>query len=267
MADLKETMKRMREGASDVLIIDSITHVWEDFLAAYGRKVGRSRLQFQDWGIIKPTWKAEFSNPFVTDPYHILMCGRAGFEYDNEINEDTNKRELVKTGIKMKVEGETAYEPDMLVLMERFEEVLEKNKRVWREATVIKDRSTILDGKTFENPSFDHFKPAIEAMLADGVNRTSDAEKDSAALFRTEEEKQQYIREKKKVLEEIEGYLTSVFPGQSAAEKKHKVDALEHAFGTRSWSRVKENNPKNLTDGLSKIKEYVQELITASEQG
>lgn len=32
LADLKETMTRMREGFSDILIIDSISHVWENFL-------------------------------------------------------------------------------------------------------------------------------------------------------------------------------------------------------------------------------------------
>ena len=83
-ADLAKAMALMREGASDVLIIDSITHVREEFLRAYQIKSGHRRLQFQDWGIIKPTWKAEFSDPFVNDPYHVIMCGRAGFEYENE---------------------------------------------------------------------------------------------------------------------------------------------------------------------------------------
>ncbi|MBI4600238.1 ATP-binding protein, partial [Candidatus Uhrbacteria bacterium] len=120
LADLKETMKRLRDGASDVLIVDSISHVWEGFLQAYAEKVRRTRLEFQDWGVIKPTWKREFSDPFVRDPYHVIMCGRAGYEYENEVNKDTGKREIYKSGVKMKVEGETAYEPDLLVLMERL---------------------------------------------------------------------------------------------------------------------------------------------------
>src|SRR5512147_1216235 len=162
MADLGLTMAKLREGSiADLLIIDSISHVWEDFVESYKRRVNRQTLQFQDWGIIKPTWKKEFSDPFVTDPYHIIMTGRAGYEYDYERNKDTGKKELHKTGIKMKVEGETAYEPDMLVLMERYEEVLGKEKRVWREATIIKDRSTILDGKTFQDPTFDDFAPSV----------------------------------------------------------------------------------------------------------
>jgi signal recognition particle GTPase len=52
LADLKETMTRMREGASDILIIDSISHVWEDFLKSYAEKVRRTRLEFQDLSLI-----------------------------------------------------------------------------------------------------------------------------------------------------------------------------------------------------------------------
>jgi hypothetical protein len=130
-------------------------------------------------GDYKTTWKKQFSDPFVTDPYHIIMTGRAGYEYDYERSEDTGKRELHKTGIKMKVEGETAYEPDMRVLMERYEEVLGKVKRVWREAKIVKDRSTILDGKTIQNPRFEDFVPSVKVMLA-GAKRQSHKRKPTA---------------------------------------------------------------------------------------
>src|SRR5262245_57050043 len=35
LADLKETMRHCREGVADILMVDSITHVWENFLASY----------------------------------------------------------------------------------------------------------------------------------------------------------------------------------------------------------------------------------------
>lgn len=267
MADLAETMRRLREDkVSDILVIDSISHVWEEFTESYKKKVGRTALQFQDWGNIKPTWKRVFSDPFVTDPYHIIMTGRAGYEYSNEKNEDTGKRELLKTGIKMKVEGDTAYEPDMLVLMERFEEVLGKEKKVWREATIVKDRSTILDGKTIKNPKFENFKPAIDAMLADAVKPVTRVEADSGLLFRTEEERREWGRRRDRALEEIEGYMVSIWPGQSAKEKKMKVDALEAVFGTRSWTAIEELHPEKLEEGYMKLQDYVRDLITAEQQ-
>lgn len=182
LADLKETQKRCREGLSDILLIDSITHVWENFLEAYRRDKNRSKLQFEDWGIIKPKWKLEFSEPFVRDPYHTLMTGRAGYEYEDEKDED-GKRHIYKSGVKMKVEGETAYEPDILVLMSRFEELLDDNKKVWREATIVKDRSTIIDGKTFKNPTFKDFLPAVDRILEAPATHAPAPERDAADLL------------------------------------------------------------------------------------
>ena len=255
LADLKETMTRLRQGASDVLLIDSISHVWENFLQSYAEKVRRTRLEFQDWGVIKPTWKREFSDLFVQDPYHIIMNGRAGYEYDNEKNADTGKREIFKSGIKMKVEGETAYEPDMLVLMERFEEVLGDDKKVWREATVIKDRSTLLDGKTFKNPSFENFAPSIDAMLENPLPRDAFAmpEGDTGLLFRTEEEKFEWRRERDKALEELDGLLTRIDPASTGKGKQLKLDLLDKIFGTTSMTAIGELRPEQIMEGYKKI--------------
>ncbi len=262
LADLKETMTRMREGASDVLIIDSISHVWEDFLKSYAEKVRRTRLEFQDWGVIKPTWKTEFSDVFVRDPYHIIMTGRAGYEYENEINKETGKREIYKSGIKMKVEGETAYEPDLLVLMERMQEMEGGSiKKVTRQGIVIKDRSTVIDGKVFENPDFKDFAPAIDVMLEAPEKLETTAERDAGTLFRTEEEKYEWKQMKKRWLEEIENYLVSVWPGQSADQKKLKIDAIKYAFDTMSWTVVESLRPEALEAGFKRVQDFVQKHI------
>jgi len=256
LGDLKITMQKMRnEGISDILIIDSISHVWEGFLKAYAEKVHRTSLQFQDWGIIKPTWKTEFSDPFVNDPYNIIMCGRAGYEYDFEKNEDTGKRELIKTGVKMKVEGETAYEPDILVLMNRFEEVIGRDKKVWREATVVKDRSTILDGKTFQNPTYAEFSPSIEAMLSNPIpkNTVIMPESDTGLLFRTEEEKADWRRERDKWLEELDGLLIRIAPGAVGRDKQLKLDLLDRVFGTTSITAIGEMRPERIAECYKKL--------------
>lgn len=182
LADLKETMKRCRDGLSDFLFIDSSTHVWEDFVESYRRDRSKPRLSFEDWGILKPKWRKEFSDPFVRDPYHTIMTGRVGFEYEDEKDEN-GKRQIVKAGIKMKMEGDTAYEPDMLVLMEREERLLGEKKEIWREATIVKDRSTMIDGKTFKNPTFKDFLPAIQRMMEKAVKREPAPERDAATLF------------------------------------------------------------------------------------
>ena len=187
LTDLKETMRRLREEEiSDILIIDSITHIYEDFIESYKKKVNRTALQFQDWGVIKPVWQKEFSRPLVNDPYHILFCGRAGDAYTNEINPDTGRREILKSGIKMQGEKNTAYEPDILILMERYEDILTDKKVIYREATVLKGRSQIIDGKTFKNPTYGDFSAEVEYTLKNPIKTESTPITDNTGLFHTE---------------------------------------------------------------------------------
>jgi hypothetical protein len=257
----------MEQGVSDILIIDSISHVWESFLEAYKEapmKVGRAkktRLEFQDWGIIKPAWKTEFSEPFVNGEFNVIMTGRAGYEYDNEINADTGKREIYKSGVKMKVEGETAYEPDVLVYMEQIEEILQDKKEVYNQATILKDRADLIQGKTFKNPSYEVFAPVVDAMLENPVKAEPVAERDASELFRTEEEKHQYKTDIQIALEEIEGYLVKVKPGLDAASKKFKQEAIEYAFGTLSWTAVTKMNLDTLQRGYELVQEFVRKAI------
>lgn len=269
LADLKETMIRMREGAGEILIIDSISHVWESFLEAYKKKVNRTGLQFQDWGVIKPTWKREFSDPFVNDPYHIIMCGRAGYEYADEINPDTKKREIYKSGVKMKVEGETAYEPDMLVSMERFEKILDEDKKIWREGTVLKDRSTTIDGKTFKNPTFANFESAIDVMMANPIakNVVMSPEGDTGLLFKTEEEKYEWRKTRDRAIEELEGLLTRVAPGATGKDKQFKLGILDQVFETTSWTAIRDIRIQDLRNGYRKIMDILVKEGLASYVG
>lgn len=268
LADLTQAMKYCRDGGADILMLDSLTHVYENFLQSYQAQKGRNRLQFEDWGILKPKWKREFSEPFVRDRYHSLFCGRAGYEYSDEKVEDPNtgkmKREIFKSGIKMKVEGETAYEPDMLILMERFEELLEDEKKVWREATVIKDRSTLLDGKTFKNPTYANFAPAIDYLLDEPVaaRDTQETEND----FDSDQAKREYLKRRDIALETIEAVMVGGgIGGTSAAAKQHKVVALEKAYGTASWTAIKGMSPDKLENGLEVLKEYVASVKSDQE--
>lgn len=262
LADLKETFRLCREGYSDILIIDSISHVWENFLEAYKQKKGRTRIEFQDWGVLKPSWKNEFSDPFVRDPFHALFTGRAGYEYESEINEETKKREIYKSGVKMKVEGETAYEPDILLYMERFEEILTDTKAIYRQATVLKDRSTLLDGKVFKNPSFEDFLPSINLTLEAPAGGVHMSEQDAAALIKDEENKQAWMRRRDIVLEVIEGVMISAFPGQTSREKKAKTDSLDKVFGTASWTAIKQKPVELLESYVEPLRTHVTAIVT-----
>lgn len=263
LAALSAAIKWCEEGNADILIIDSITHVWEEFMKAYlnrpdknGKQVARNRLEFQDWGVIKPRWKEEFSNPFVMAKCHIIFTGRAGYEYTDERNEETGKREIFKSGIKMKVENETAFEPDILVLMQKRSDLISEDKKVWREAMIVKDRTNQIDGKTFKNPSFNDFYPAIKVLL-DGVLRERFGVNEIPDTFQEFENKYSEVAKDREILvAEIEGCFELMGLGTGAADKQVKAWTLNQVYNVNSVEMLGKKNNAIIREGLKVIKEF-----------
>lgn len=235
--DLISAINEAEEHGS-VLLIDSISHFWRTLMEEYAQKKNRRRgLEFQDWAWLKAEW-GRFTDLFVNSHCHIIMCGRAGYEYDFFENEN-GKKELEKTGIKMKAETETGYEPSILLLMEKHRDL--NTGRVWRTAQVMKDRSTKIDGKTFENPTFNDFLPHIEFLNLGGIHVGVDTSRNSSELFADDGEPkwQKEKRMKEIALDEIIEVLNKHHGGTSNDAKKAKADLIEKVFGSRSWERIK----------------------------
>lgn len=224
------------ENSGSVLIIDSITHFWREFCDSYKRKKNKTRLEMLDWATVKQEW-SRFTDAFVNSNLHIIMCGRMGYEYEHETNEETGKKELIKTDVKMKAEGETGYEPSVLVLMERETDV--KTNQVVRVAYVLKERFDVIDGHSFRNPAFQDFMPHIEMLNLGGAQLGVDTTRTSEGAFSNDggDGKWAYERKQKSIaLEEIQEEIVKMYPGQTAGDKKAKGDLIESLFGTRSWT-------------------------------
>lgn len=241
-ADLSQAMKEAQEHAS-VLIIDSITAFWIEFTETYQRVKKRTRgLEFQDWAYLKKEWRVRFTEPFVNSPLHVIICGRAGFEYEHYTDE-SGKKQIEKSGIKMKAEGEMGFEPSLLVFMER-EQDLDKN-RVIHVAHVYKDRRTdakSLDGKSFSNPKFKDFLPHIELLNLGGQQLGVDSSRNSALIIETQEGRDQNSLQRKIVIDEIESLLVSHFPSTGASDKKAKIDLLRMHFKA-AWTEIEQVMP------------------------
>ncbi len=242
------------ETMGAVLLVDSLTHVWRDLCDSYKKKRNRRRLEFQDWDVLKGEW-ATFTDRFVNACCHIVLCGRAGYEYDQFEDED-GKKQIEKTGIKMKAENETGYEPSLLVLMERRLRVPEHDEEgggrgrkrktkpdlhnVVRVAHVMKDRSARIDGREFEQPRFEDFLPHVEAINLGGRHLGVDTSRTSEDRFEPDGEVK-WMRERRDrdiALDEIKEELVRAWPGRTDAAVKAKADCLEAVFGTRSWEAV-----------------------------
>ncbi len=251
------TLEAEKDGVS-VLIVDSISHVWSELQKSHLKRVNenlerkkkspRYNLEFQDWGPIKTKW-AEWTNVFLNSKLHIIFCGRAGFTYDHELNEETGKKDLVKTGTKMKAENEFGYEPSLLIAMDAVKG--EKKGSFIHRATVLKDRFDQINGMDFDNPTFKTFLPHI-GLLRPGTHAPIDMDTKTPPLLG--EDGFDDKRRREILIEEIQGEIVDMYPGQTAAEKKAKADLIFETFNTRSWTAVESMGLSPLKEGLSRIR-------------
>jgi hypothetical protein len=279
--DLMAWGKACLEAGVSVGIVDSITHPWIEIVDSYlqqknealaaAGKAKVKRLEFSDWNVIKPTWGL-WTSFYLNSKLSLIVCGRAGWEWNFEENEETGKKELRKTGVKMKTEGDFGFEPSLLVEMEREQDRDGDAPRITRRATVLGDRFKILDGKTFvfggDGTVDDDLATVSEvfaphlALLAPGAHSpiSTSGRTEFGVDERGDTEFYRERREREILAEEIQADMVSAFPGQSAAEKKSKVDLLKVAFGTGSWTKVESMDAATLRAGRDKLREEILKL-------
>jgi hypothetical protein len=264
-------------------IVDSITHPWRELCDSYLKQVNEARkkknwnplskLEFQHWGPIKERWAA-WTDFYLTSDLSIAICGRAGFEFDNETNED-GRRELVRTGVKMKTEGETGYEPSLLVYMEAEQNLLEREKGqpvIYRNATILGDRFRELDGQIKDFRAMGSVRKDYEAVREffmphlsrlHGTHTAVDTQsRTHFAMTPAGEDQGHAERAERTILcEEIQHLLITKWPGQTAAEKKARVDVVCQVFGRPSWSYVETLSSGVLRDGKERIAKLLEVLL------
>jgi len=158
ITEVLEAVKGLNPDEYSVIVIDSITHIWEAAKNAYSGKLTKvGTIPITQWGKIKKPYK-DLLNFLLSSPMHILFCGRQGDEW--RMDEETE--ELQKVGTKMKAEGETPYEPHILLHMEVTRDKAGTGIIM---AFAEKDRTGILAGQTIQWPTFDNIvKPLLSAL-------------------------------------------------------------------------------------------------------
>lgn len=244
------------ETSAGVLIIDSITHFWREFTEAYAKRKNRTRLQFDDWSYLKQEW-GRFTDAYINSSAHIILCGRAGYEYDY-FEDDSGKKQLEKTGIKMKAETEMGYEPSLLILMERQMDM--ESKQVFREAHVLKERFGLIDGKTFKNPTFAQFMPHITSLNLGGKQLGIDTSRNSEDMIESGGDSWPHEKRQREIYcEEIKGLMVKHnLDGTSADVKKRRMDILQGVFGTMSWTAIENMRSDRIKDGFEQMKAMLE---------
>jgi hypothetical protein len=265
---LVDLMKFMDEAeqASDIVIIDSITHVWRDAQESYLARLNETRkrygkkplpaLEFQHWRPIKAAW-ADFTDRFLSSKMHVIVCGRAGNVYEYQDKDDgTGKKELITTGTRMATEKELGYEPSLLIEM-----VIERdNGRAINTAVVQKDRADTLNGHEIQMPDFEKLRPHFDALNIGGAHFESMERRDSKEMF-PEADESGWDKEKQDRAiwaEEIAELMKKHFPSQSVDDKQKRADLLEKIFGTRSWTAVESMRSSALESCYVRLRDHLE---------
>lgn len=189
IVEVVETVKAIDPTKYGVVIIDSISHIWDAAIGAYkGKKTSIGSIPLQAWGDIKKPYK-ELMAVLLSLPMHVIICGRQS----NEMGEGEGG-ELTKIGVKMRAEGETQYEPHITLRMEST-----KPRKAGEVAQIMaiveKDRTGLLQGKVIINPTFDKLLKPILPLLGDTQAKVETEEetgqKDAEAMVSAEARKAQ----------------------------------------------------------------------------
>lgn len=260
LADILMAFTFLNSGEIDFLFIDSLTKVWYQFVRDYKEANKKKFMTLQDWGKILPDWQEKFADKFVNMVGNCVFTGRGGFQYEMEENEETHKKEFVKSGVKMKMAGETPFEPDLNIWMDMRQEfnTHTNTTEVYREATILKDRSGLIDGLAFRNPTFKSFEPVIDYLInvdKGDVAKTTSTENLAEYESYNERKVNKSIR-----LEEIQNTLTKKWPSTSGAEKQNKIKALETCFKTSSWTAIENMTLEQVDRGYSNLVDYMTQF-------
>jgi len=237
VADLLQAMKFLQDGEIEFLFVDSLSKIWYQYVRDYKAKNHVTFMALNDWGKILPAWQEEFSDRFVEAQGNIIFTGRGGFTYDMEESDSDDgkkKKNFVKSGVKMKLAGETPFEPDINVWMQVVQKIVKGKPVLTREAQIMKDRSGLIDGKTFVNPTYKDFSPVVKLLMQIPVGEVA-GESSKENLAPSEDYGWvQRKREREIEVEKIQASFELAALGTSKEDKQIKAEIFRKFIGTTS---------------------------------
>lgn len=186
--EVLNAVQDLKFSSHAVLVLDSITHIWHSAIAAWeevgGAKTNIKKLKIEGipdyaWGFIKAPY-LKLIRLLMDAPFHVIIVGRQKDLYlDGEV-----------VGFTMAAEKNTLYEAQISIKMEAL-----KTPGVDLAAIISmfveKDRTSILNGRTFTSPTFKTIEPLLR-LLKDKQRQTEDpvvtAQKDAPLINKAKTE-------------------------------------------------------------------------------
>ena len=258
LTEMLAAARSLKPEECGVLVLDSITHAWEAAIAAYsGRTTSVGTIPFQAWGKIKKPYKDLMAFLLAT-PMHVLICGRER----NVYQEDEETEELKMVGKTMRAEGETPYEPHILIRMES-RRPNKTNEIAQIIAYAEKDRTGVLAGRSFINPTFDTLCRPLLGLLgkkqADMGTPEEVANKDAEELAAQEEQREakskEIVREYSarvslcKTAKELKDLAKQITPALKSEMLPAHVAALREAYQGREQELARNSADSSRDDG------------------
>lgn len=269
LSDVRTAFEFLNNKEIDFLFIDSLTKIYYEFVKDYKRKNRKSFMSLMDWGKVLPAWQEEFSDVFVEVEGNIVFTGRGGFEYEKEedqTDEQGNvieKGSFVKSGVKMKIAGETPYETDLNIWMQLEKSLDKDGKPVQKNvAYVLKDRSDTINAKVFEMPKYKNFRPVIRFIQ--GLPIGEIAEETSHENLAPGNDHDYWERQQRRKIEyeKIEALfeLNGLGSPRSAEDKKVKTLIIQKIFGTTSKTEIEKMSAEELNWKRQELEELFEEM-------
>ena len=273
MADLMQAVREAEDMGVEVILIDSVTHIWQGLMESYklglaqrfNRELSEIHLGVDDIGKIKDMW-GPFARWFVETRTHVIICGRLGYDWDM-VEDDRGRAQLQRVGTKAKAEGEFGYESDFAVEMELIQEEHPLFKKAVDAgrcsadagsvalATVVKDRWDLLMGAREFNPDFEFFRPVVSRLRP---RESPPIDTDPGVADLGDDGRQRWKVKKTIALENIELHIARALPGATGKDKTAKLDLFDAAFRQVSWEAIKRFS-------LQQLEAYVPHIREASE--
>lgn len=191
LSDVIEAVEGLDLSEYGVVVVDSITHLWQGAIAAYeGKRTSNEAsggIPMYAWSGIKKPYKHLISLLMDLD-CHVFILGR-----QKNVFEDDDKGNMKKVGVTMMCEGETPYEPHICCRMECRKSEKDSSKSTYV-SIYEKDRTGKLAGRTFSNPSFKTIEPIMPLLNGESQAKSEDPDevvtKDAEAMVREEDAKE-----------------------------------------------------------------------------
>lgn len=245
----------MTEIAKDdnIIIIDSITHFWQELVKAYLIKNGKKRLGLKDFMPLKEEWQP-FPTSYLNSKCHIIMCGRAGYTWGESEDEDGEKK-TVQTGTKMKVEGDLGYEPTLLIEMEQLKDSNKAGSTFKNRAWILKDKFDVIKGQYFDMPTFKSFLPHISRLSIGGKPHDIDTDTSSVDMIVSDKGTWERLKQRDILIEELQNEMSLRFNARKDEGKSAAIQFLKDAYGTSSMTAIGNLYNEQIREGLNKLKE------------